>query len=282
MSDPRLRTILWSIVLTSSGVMLLLFEFGFLTSYTPLLQYILAGLFVFAAILFFGAFARAAAEWWRVIPGWTLLTLAGVLVLSTLAVNQRWLGATVFGGLALAFMHVYLTDRNARWWALIPGGFLLVLGLVIGVSVWGVAIEGLALLLFGGLGGVFFLLFLLHRRQWWAVLPGGVLVVFAALAAARGSDGQVTPLLRWWPLLLIGAGLLTALQVRRRPAPDKLQVNAAPARKGRTTHKTPPQTISAAPRTTAPRTTAPRTTVLGDYTQPAPGATVEVLPELED
>jgi hypothetical protein len=273
MSDPRLRSILWSIVLTSSGVMLLLFEFGFLTPYTPLLQYILAGLFVFAAILFFGAFARTPAEWWRVIPGWTLLALAGVLVLSTLAVDQRWLGATVFGGLALAFAHVYLTDRSGRWWALIPGGFLLVLGVVMGVSAWGVALEGLALLLFGGLGGVFFLLFLLHRRQWWAVLPGGVLVVFAALAAARSNDGQVTPLLRWWPLLLIGAGVLTALQARRRPAPDKLQVNAAPARKGRTAPKTSPQP--------SPKTIT-GASALGDYTQPAPGATVEVLPELED
>lgn len=272
MSDPRLRAIFWSIVLMSSGVLLLLFEFGFLTPYTPLLQYILAGLFVFGAVLFFGAFARTPAEWWRVIPGWTLLALAGVLVLSTLAVDQRWLGATVFGGLALAFAHVYLSDRGGRWWALIPSGFLAVLGAVMGVSAWGIPMEALALLLFGGLGGVFFLLFLLHRRQWWAVLPGGVLVVFASLAAARSSDGQVMPLLRWWPLLLIGAGLLTALQARRRPLPDRLQVNAAPARKGRMTANAPSK----------PGTATPRIATLGEYTQPAPGAAVDVLPELEE
>lgn len=272
MSDPRLRALLWSLVLMSSGVLLLLFEFGFLTPYTPLLQYSLAALFAFAAILFFGAFARMPAEWWRVIPGWMLLALASLLVLSTLAVDQRWLGATIFVGLALAFTHIYLTDRTGRWWALIPGGFLCVLGVVMGVSAWGVPLEGLALLLFGGLGGVFFLLFLLHRRQWWAVLPGGVLVVFAALGAARNSDSQVMPLLRWWPLLLIGAGLLTALQARRRTTPDKLQVNAAPARKRRTAPKAPPRTVAV----------TPRTTVLGEYTQPAPGAAVEVLPEVEE
>jgi hypothetical protein len=272
MTEPRLRAITWSFALISSGVLLLLFEFGFLTPFAPLLQYILAGLFVFGAILFFGAFARTPTEWWRVIPGWTLLALAGVLVLSTLAVDQRWLGATVFAGLALAFTHIYLTDRAGRWWALIPGGFLCVLGVVIGVSAWGIPVEGLALLLFGGLGSVFFLLFLLHRRQWWAVLPGGVLVVFAALAAVRSNDSQVTPLLRWWPLLLVGAGLMTALQARRRPAPDRLQINAAPARRQRTKPATPPDRRAAPPRTTA----------LGEYVQPAPGATVEVLPELED
>lgn len=276
MADPRLRAILWSIVLMSSGVMLLLFEFGFLTPYTPLLQYILAGLFVFAAILFFGAFARTPAEWWRVIPGWTLLALAGVLVLSTLMVDQRWLGATIFVGLALAFAHIYLTDRAGRWWALIPGGFLCVLGVVIGVSAWDIPVEGLALLLFGGLGGVFFLLFLLHRRQWWAVLPGGVLVVFAALAAVRNNDSQVTPLLRWWPLLLIGAGLATALRARRQPAPDKLQINAAPARPRSSAPKTSPKTI---PKTIS---ATPRVTSLGDYNQPAPGAAVEVLPDVEE
>ena len=67
--------------------MLLLFEFGFLAPYTPLLQYILAGLFVFAAILFFGAFARTPAEWWRVIPGWTLLGVVGVGGLQAMAKN---------------------------------------------------------------------------------------------------------------------------------------------------------------------------------------------------
>ncbi len=257
----------------SSGVLLLLFEFNLLTPYTPLLHYVLAGLFVFAAILFFGGFARTPAEWWRVIPGWTLLALAVILLLSTLAVDQRWLGATVFGGLALAFAHVYLTDRVGRWWALIPGGFLLVLGLVIGLSVWIDRIEWLALLLFGGLSLVFFLLFLLHRRQWWAVLPGGVLFAFAALAAVRSDDGEIAPLLRWWPVLLILAGVWTALRAERRSSPERLQIHHAPARKKRRQQPSPqPTTIESTARPAG----------LGDYTQPAPGATVQVLTDLDE
>jgi len=271
MSNPRLRAWFWSLILLSSGILLLLFEFDLLTPYTPLLQYVLAGLFVFAAILFFGAFARSPAEWWRVIPGWTLLALAVILLLGTLAVDQRWLGATVFGGLALAFAHVYVTDRIGRWWALIPGGFLLVIGLVIGLSVWIEQIEWLALLLFGGLGAVFFLIFLLHRRHWWAVLPGGVLFAFAALAAARSDDGAVTPLLRWWPLLLIVAGLMVAVRAQRRTSSERLQVHHAPSRKTRNSQK-PPSTIDATARPSS----------LGDYTQPAPGATVEVLPDIDE
>lgn len=270
MSNPRLRAWFWSLILMSSGILLLLFEFDLLTTYTPLLQYLLAGTFVFVAILFFGAFVRSPAEWWRVIPGWTLLALAVILLLSTLAVDQRWLGATVFAGLALAFAHVYVTDRIGRWWALIPGGFLLVLGLVIGFSIWIAQIEWLALLLFGGLGAVFFLLFLLHHREWWAVLPGGVLFVFAALSAVRGDDGQIAPILRWWPVALIAAGLATALRAQRRPSPpERLQVHHA--RKTNSAQKQP-----------TPINATARPTGLGEYTHPAPGATVEVLPDPDE
>ena len=272
MSDPRLRSIVWAISLIASGALLLLFEFSLLAPYSPLVEFILAGAFVAAAIIFFGTFARTPADWWRVIPGWTLLGLAGVLVLSTLAVDQRWLGATVFFGLALAFTHVYLLDRGSRWWALIPGGFLLVLGLVIGVSAWIASMDRLALLLFGGLGAVFFLLFLLHRRQWWAVIPGGVLLVFAALIAAP-EGGETSPLLRWWPLLLVLVGIVVALRGGRRARPERLTVNAA----------RPPQRAQRTPAKNAGALSAtPSRSALGEYTQPAPGATVEVLPDQDD
>ena len=203
--------------------MLLLFEFGFLTPYTPLLQYILAGLFVFAAVLFFGAFARTPAEWWRVIPGWTLLALAVVLVLSTLAVDQRWLGATVFGGLALAFTHVYVTDRAGRWWALIPGGFLLVLGLVIGflVAWWGIPRYEAMGVVYGILAaeGAYFVVGTVAMRghfHWRQLAPSLIKVILAcALAgvvflagsqlwAALSAAGRV-PENTWGALLEVAA-----------------------------------------------------------------------------
>jgi len=270
MSDLRLRSVAWALLLMASGLFLLLFEFGLLAPYSPLVQFLLAGVFVVAATIFFGTFARLPADWWRVIPAWTLLGLAVVLVLSTLAVDARWLGAAVFFGLALAFTHVYLLDRGSRWWALIPGGFLLVLGLVIGVSAWIAAISTLAFLLFGGLGAVFFLLFLLHRRQWWAVIPGGVLLVFAALIAAP-EGSQTAPLLRWWPVLLIVAGGIVAIRSGRRAQPeaDRMEIHAARPMK---------RTQTSAMRATA----APQRSTLGEYTQPAPGATIEVLPDQDD
>lgn len=259
-------------LLIGGGALLLLFEFGLLAPYSPLVQFILSGAFVLAAVIFFGTFARTPADWWRVIPGWTLLGLAVVLVLSTLAVDQRWLGATVFFGLAAAFTHVYLLDRGSRWWALIPGGFLLVLGLVIGVSAWVSSINVLALLLFGGLGAVFFLLFLLHPRQWWTVIPGGVLLVFAALIAAP-EGSETSPLLRWWPLLLVLAGLVVAIRGGRSQRPERIEVNAA---------RPPKRTQQATGKNAGAMPASSARGALGEYTQPAPGATIEVLPDPDD
>lgn len=242
MTELRLRTWLWPLILMSSGVLLLLFEFGLLSPYTPQLQYILAGLLGFGAIFFFGGFARNPAEWWRVLPGWTFLALAVLLLLSTVGVDKPWLGATVFGGLALGFLHIYLTDRNGRWWALLTAGFLLVFGVTIGLSTWFNQTEWMALVLFGGSGAVFFLLFLLHRRQWWAVLPGGMLWVFAMLLAARGEEGLITPLLRWWPMGLIVIGLLMAFWPRATSPTasqsERLEIHHAPLRRRRNSAST--------------------------------------------
>lgn len=264
MADLRLRTWLWPLILMSSGVLLLLFEFGLLSPYTPQLQYILAVLAVFGALLFFGGFARNPAEWWRVLPGWTFLALAVLLLLSTVGIDQRWLGATVFAGLALGFIHIYLTDRNGRWWALLTAGFLLVFGLVIGFSAWLNQVEWMALVLFGGSGAVFFLLFLLHRRQWWAAPPGGILWIFAVLLAVRGADALMAPLLRWWPAILIVAGLVIAFWPRNASQGERLEVHHAPPRRRQNNASTKESLPSTSPQSDTKQT---------------PGSAIEVLPD---
>ncbi|MCS6825080.1 MAG: hypothetical protein NZ553_00560 [Caldilinea sp.] len=267
MVDLRLRTWLWALLLISSGVALLLFEFGLLTPYTPQLQYFLAVLAAFGATLFFGGFAKNPSEWWRVLPGWTLLALALLLLLSAGEMERHWLGAIVFAGLALGFIHIYLNHRSERWWALLTAGFLLVFGLVIGFSAWFHRVEWMALVLFGGSGTVFFLLFLLHRRQWWAVLPGGVLWIFAALLAVRNEDGGMAPLLRWWPVILIVAGLLIALRPRGASQRERLEVHHAPTRRRRNDAST---------------TQSASSTPILDYTKTASGSAIEVLPDTDD
>ncbi|MEZ4834452.1 MAG: hypothetical protein R2873_21095 [Caldilineaceae bacterium] len=246
---------------------MLLFNFGVFVAYEPVLQYVLAGVLGVAGIAFFGAYLSMRSNWWRLMPGWTLLALAVMVYLSTIeTLDQRLTASVLFAGQALAFVHVYLLDRKDRWWAIIPGGFLLVIGAVIALSSRTVALETLGSVLFVGLGGVFLLLYVLgaRRRLWWALIPGAVLVVFG-LFVFSVDDGVQSPWLRWWPLVLIAFGGFAGWQAWRRPKPERIGVESAPNLSHRGVAKSTPP--------------SPTRGALGQYKGPAPGASVEVISE---
>jgi hypothetical protein len=117
-------------------------------------------------------------------------------------------------------------------------------------------------MLFAGMGLVFFLVYALAgaRRHWWALIPGGVLLLFGLLVYPA-DDAVAGALLRWWPALLLVAGAVLAWAgaATAPPPPDRLQVNVSPA---------PP--------------VESRRAGLGDYSQPAPGASVEILPDPDE
>ncbi len=272
MTDPRVRGALWATALVVSGVLLLLFNLGVLAPYAPWPQVVLICAAVAGAVVLFATFTRHAAEWWRLIPAWTLLALGGIVALTLLPGTERFMAALVFLGLACGFAHSYLLDRAERWWAIIPGGFMLALGGVLALSARVEQVDLLAAVLFFSLGAVFFLLYWLdqRRRQWWALIPGSVLVIFGALVLTPSQDSEL-PLLRWWPAVLILFGMVVAVRSQRRRPVERLELHAAPG------------TVSQRKRSAAPADPAPAPRPrLGDYTQPAPGATVEVLPDIED
>jgi len=68
---------------------------------------------------FLSVWRENAKQWWAVIPGGVLLTLAGT-VLTELSVS--WLAPEIvfFAGLALTFLALSALPRNAQQWALIP------------------------------------------------------------------------------------------------------------------------------------------------------------------
>lgn len=268
MSEPQSRSLIWASSLVICGIVLLLFNFGWLDTYAPWPQVVLASACAIAASAFFVGFARHRQEWWRLLPAWTLTALAVMVVTGGLVgADRSFIAAQVFAGLALAFANIYMLAREERWWAILPGGFMFVLAVMVAASHWIGAVELLAALLFSGLGLVFLLLYLLDRkrRQWWALIPGSVLLVFGVLALTANSV-EDAGLVRWWPLLLIAVGLLVWVGGRRTPrAVDKLEINSAPRQRA-----IPPGATTAIPSTT------PRPG-LGEYTQPAPGTSIEIL-----
>lgn len=260
-----------------AGAGLLLFNFNLFAAYEPLFQYVAAGILGAGALGFGGAYLSTPTHWWRLIPAWTLLSLASmVLLTASPGVNQRLVGGVLFLGLALAFAHIYLLDRQERWWAIIPGGFMLVLGGVIALSSRTERAETLGALLFGGMGLVFFLLYLLdgRRRQWWALIPGTVLILFGFFIFVldrTGEAGGNSQLLSWWPLFLMALGIFLGWRAYRKQPGQKLPLNSAPGL-GRT-----PRPVSGSVNRSA-RTPG----ALGEYNGPAPGASVELLPDGEE
>ena len=172
-NDNRISSLIWGVLLALAGLALLLFNLDVFIRFEPYIQYVGAALLGLLALGFFGSYLSARrGDWSRLIPGWTLIALAVMAYLTTLtALDQRVTAGALFVGQAIAFAHVYLLDRAERWWAIIPGGFMLMLGGTIALSSLTEEPAVLGTALFIGLGVVFFLLYLLGQRRqlWWAL-----------------------------------------------------------------------------------------------------------------
>ena len=137
--------VVWGILLIVVGVLLLLQEFEIL----PAANLIWPAVFGVVGLVFLCRYVTDRTQWWPLIPGLGLLGLAVLMLWGEYAPSplRAWGAAFFMGGLGLAFWLIYLTNRE-NWWAIIPGGALLTLATVIGLSS---ALEGEAT------GGVFFL-----------------------------------------------------------------------------------------------------------------------------
>lgn len=193
-------------ILVLSGVLFLLDNLGILRGAGSLFW---AVLFAAAGGAFLYRFATDRQHWWALIPGFTLLGLAAVLALESLPLGDT---GAISGGLFLAaigagFWAIYLTRRDF-WWALIPGGVLVTLGLVaaVGDKVQGEVIGGIFFL---GLAATFGGLYYLptpQGRQTWAAIPAVILGILGVglVAGAAVSMSYILPA----ALILVGLYLL--------------------------------------------------------------------------
>lgn len=282
MTNRRRNTLLAAAGFCASGLILLLFNFNLFERYEPAAQYLGGALILVASMGSFLGYAASRRspqpEWWRLIPSWILLALAAILVLSTVpGLDPRFNAALLFGGLAAAFIHIFLLKTDEFWWAIIPGGFMLVLGIVIALSSTINRIETLGALLFSGMGLVFFALYLLgDRRQWWALMPGSILLLFGFFVLTWEQNGTESSgaILRWWPLILIVIGVLLALRSNRQRPTDKIETHAAPSRRREERSQKP--RVSTLPTAKPPQ----RLTGSGQSSSTsAPGTSIEILPD---
>ena len=184
------KPIFWGLVLIFGGVLFLLQNLGVFKG-SDLFWGVSLGI---AGLLFLGVFFGDRQQWWALIPGMVLLAVGSLILLTSFVpgFNDALGGLVILGGIGLSFIFVYLANR-ANWWALIPGGVLVTLGVVAGLDQ--VVSEG-------GTGGIFFLglglTFLLVAiapnpigKMKWAWIPAVVLVLFGLVVFFATENLQV-------------------------------------------------------------------------------------------
>ena len=222
----RSNSLLWGLALLLGGVLILLFNFGTFDALRPGLEYVTAGVAILAGFGFLIYYAYDRTQWWPVLPGFTLIGVSAVIYLGTRGIARgETLVSLLLLAIALAFALVYIANPR-DWWTIIPGGILLVVGLVILLSAR-LQITQLGTLLFVGFGIVFFLVYALGPRKrevWWALIPGTALVV-SGLFIYVLTVGQEQFWAKAWPLLPILGGLFLVVRAILRA---RLQPTGAP------------------------------------------------------
>jgi len=178
-----------AILLIVVGILLLLQNLGILGGVVALIWSLIFGA---GGAVFLYVFLTNRTQWWAIIPGFGLLGLAALIALDQFVpqVGDVLGGTILLGGIGLAFWVIYFVNRE-HWWAVIPGGVLVTLALIVGLES---VFEGdeMAGILFLGLGLTFGVLYFLptpQGRMKWAIFPAAILLVMGLLftVAAIGA-----------------------------------------------------------------------------------------------
>jgi hypothetical protein len=209
MKFPILR-ILWGLLLILAGLLFLLD----LSGYISIGDYQWAIILGIGGLAFLSVFISDRKQWWSLFPSFGLLIGAFAIFIDTAFPQLQGdiIGAFVLGALGLAFLLVFLSNFE-HWWALIPAGVLLSLGVGLGLSSFipGLEMGGLFLV---GLGITFGVIGFIRTPQGhmrWAFIPAVVLLVIGLFLLAASFN----LFLYLWPLALIAAGLLIIYGVIR-------------------------------------------------------------------
>lgn len=144
--------------------------------------------------------------WWALIPGVILAGIGAATLVDVFipSASSNFVAFIILGSIGLSFVMVFLTKRS-NWWAIIPAGSLVSVGLLV--------LTGMVGLLFVGFAVTFALIPLtVNRDHWWAWIVTAVMAVmglaFLFFEAAAGTIGRF-----FFPILLILLGIAAIIQV---------------------------------------------------------------------
>lgn len=186
------------------GSLMLLEKFGLVHGAASLFWG--AALLLGAAYFLYVFVQSPQGRWWAIIPAMALLGMGGSAILPQAFSGAD--GGLFLGGLGLAFIIIYITDRS-RWWGIIPGGVLITLAIVASLEQTDWINTGS--LFFVGLGLTFLLVAILPNpsgKMHWAYIPAAVLVLMGALLGSQSTAGLTDYV---WPAALIIVGLVVVV-----------------------------------------------------------------------
>lgn len=194
--------VFWGLLLIAGGVLFLLqtlFDFQFGGLFWALV-------FGLGGTFFISWFFQDREQWWALIPGITLICIGLIILLDIVlpAASGVFAGFIILGGIGTSFLLIFFLRRDF-WWALIPAGVLLTLGVVALLSDLAPGLE-VGAVFFLGLAATFALLTFVptaEGRMTWPWIPAGILggIGLIVIMAAGNLAGILIP------VLLIAAGL---------------------------------------------------------------------------
>jgi hypothetical protein len=216
MENKRVR-LAAGILLVAVGVLVLLQNMHIVRSGLSLLWSLL---FLAAGAIFTYFYFKNPTNWWPIIPGFTLLGVGSLILLSwALPTIGDALGTFLLLGAMGASFFVIYAHRRDHWWPIIPGGVLVTVAvstLLEDLARPAFDTGGLVLI---GLGVTFLLVYLLSpstKRMTWALYPAGILAAIGVFIGIATSPlmSYVGPL----ALLAIGGYLVyRAVTARSKP-----------------------------------------------------------------
>ena len=210
----------FGILLIGAGILFLLQSLGFLEGAGSIFW---ALAFAVAGGVFLYVYLTDRTHWWAVIPGLTLLGIGEIIAVSHFFPQyEDILGAPVFMCfISLSFWIIYLTNQE-HWWAVIPGGVLLSIGIFIALESIFPDVEMVGVF-FLGLGLTFVVLAYLPAQKGdmrWALIPAGVLLLMGVIFL--GSAFAALEIII--PAVMVLAGLYLIYRIARPKAEIQAQI----------------------------------------------------------
>ena len=209
-------TMIIGIGLIVVGALFMLQTIGVIGGVLPLLW-----ILVFAASggIFLYFFWMNREHWWALIPGFALIGLGGLIAMSEYGPRElENLAATLFlGSIGLSFLVIYAINKE-NWWAIIPGGVLMSVALMVGLESFLGDSDLIVSVFFLGLALTFGALTLIPTpsgRMRWALIPAGVMFVMGVI-----FFGVAVAAFKYiWPAAIIVVGLYILFRTLFRQNP---------------------------------------------------------------